>query len=80
LKKDFPFDKTFKHEGDQASNYLDTEAYQKKILNQESRSGDDDISNQYERNDYLIDREASNVKAAFESCHVGETIIPAIKE
>ena len=80
MKKDFPFDKTFKHEGDQASNYLDTEVYQKRILDQEPGSGGGGISNQYERNDYLIDREASNVKAAFESCHVGETIIPAIKE
>lgn len=80
MKKDFPFDKTFKTEGDHASNFLDTEAYQKNILSQDSRSGDDDITNQQDRNDYLIDREANNVKAAFESCHVGETIIPAMKE
>ena len=46
MKKDFPFDKTFKHEGDQASNFLDTEAYQKKVLNPESLVGDDDIVNQ----------------------------------
>lgn len=39
------------------------------------------IDNRHERkSDQLIDSDATKVNANFESCHVGETIIPALKE
>jgi hypothetical protein len=39
-----------------------------------------DKSNHNRNDDQLIDSNASRVNANFESCHVGETIIPALKE
>jgi hypothetical protein len=38
------------------------------------------FTNENSRHQKIIDDDASSVKAHYESCHVGERIIPAIKE
>jgi len=73
----YPFDKTFKND---EQVYLDTDKHQDNIICTDYLAGDRDIESQYKRNDNLIDKDASIVNANFESCHVGETIIPALKE
>ena len=56
----------------QLSKFLDTDRSNNDVLC---------ISNHGRRNNNpIIDASASNVQADFESCHVGETIIPALKE
>lgn len=65
---------------DQTSQYLNTDAVHDKVLNTGGLAGIDIKKNDGIRNDDLIDQNAGRVNADFSSCHVGETIIPAIKE
>ena len=80
LDKQHPFDSNFKTDDDQTSQYLNTDAVHDKVLNNQGIAGIEIKSNNGIRNDDLIDQSAGRVNADFQSCHVGETIIPAIKE
>ena len=65
-------DETFGNPADYSNNFLEDDKLQNDMLC---------IDASHERrNDQLIDSDASKVNANFESCHVGETIIPALKE
>ena len=63
------------------------ERYLKNSLRKDQRQGLHDINNfqvddEFTHNSHhkIIDADADRVNASYESCHVGETIIPAIKE
>ena len=58
---------------DYTNQFYDGDKYQNDILCI-------DRENHIRNDDQLIDSDASRVNANYESCHVGETIIPALKE
>ena len=66
-----------------ADHYMSNE-YQKKL---EDKLNLDDFDDKINSESYangkqhkIIDCDADKVKASYESCHIGETVIPAIKE
>jgi hypothetical protein len=66
-------DERFGDCGDYSNQFLQNDKLQNDILCI-------DNARHNRRDDQLIDSDASRVNANFESCHVGETIIPALKE
>lgn len=82
LEKQHPFDKTFLHDTDLSDKYLDNDNLDQSILCMDNIASADEVNTHpsHHRNDGLIDKQASSVNAKFDSCHVGETIIPAVKE
>jgi hypothetical protein len=61
----------------------ETEDYSNQFLHDDKLQNDIlciDQARHLRRDDQLIDADASRVSANFESCHVGETIIPALQE
>lgn len=74
LAKNQPFhDERFGDCGDYSNQFLQNDKLQNDILCI-------DNARHLRKDDQLIDSDASRVNANFESCHVGETIIPALKE
>jgi hypothetical protein len=65
---------------DQTSQYLNTDAVHDKVLSDRGIADSGVKKSLCGTNNDLIDEKAGRVNADFSSCHVGETIIPAIKE
>lgn len=72
--------KIFSPVGDLAGRYLENDGLSHKILCVDHLTAADVGAHPAPRNDNLIDHNANRVDAKFESCHVGETIIPALRE
>lgn len=73
--------KNFQPHGDLTGKYLENDGLARKILCIDGLASAADVSGHpAPRNDNLIDHSANRVDAKFESCHVGETIIPALRE
>lgn len=67
--------------GDLTGKYLENDGLSQKILCIDHLASAADVdASPAPRNDNLIDHNAHRVDAKFESCHVGETIIPALRE
>ena len=73
--------KIFAPHCDLTGKYLENDGLSHKILCIDHLASAADVdAHPAPRNDNLIDHNAHSVAAKFESCHVGETIIPALKE